>query len=184
MSYSKPRIENLPSDLKEFWCSEAGISKIENLPSGLEIFWCHGTSISKIENLPSGLEIFDCNDELVSKIENLPSGLKKFGCCDSSISKIENLPSGLEEFCCDMINIRFIDNLTKEEYESIFGVFDLKNYNKIKLCQKVVKKWFVKRKKAAKIICNAAENWIWKPIGNDGIIGIRPRLDMRALGIC
>ena len=98
--------------------------------------------------------------------------------------KIENLPSRLKEFWYDTRNIKFIDIITKEEYKFLFGRFDLKVYNKIKLIQNVVRKWVLRRKKAAKVICNAAENWVWKPIGDDGIIGIRPRLDMRTLGIC
>jgi len=39
------------------------------------------------------------------------------------------------------------------------------------------------KKKAALVITKGCHNWVWKPRCKDGTIGIRPRLDMKELGI-
>lgn len=39
-----------------------------------------------------------------------------------------------------------------------------------------------RRKRAARIITQACHNWVWKPICNDGKMGVRIRLDIAELG--
>ncbi|ARR74948.1 hypothetical protein SAGO17_0028 [Mimivirus AB-566-O17] len=51
------------------------------------------------------------------------------------------------------------------------------------IIQNVYKSHYTIRKVAATKITNACHNWVWKPYCNDFSIGIRPRLDMIALGI-
>ena len=55
------------------------------------------------------------------------------------------------------------------------------NQKRIRMCQQQAKKWYSKRVLAAKIITNGCHNWIWKPMCNDGTIGIRPKLDAEFL---
>lgn len=38
---------------------------------------------------------------------------------------------------------------------------------------------YIQRRK----LLEASHNWVWKPKCNDGTIGIRPRLDMKELGL-
>jgi hypothetical protein len=49
---------------------------------------------------------------------------------------------------------------------------------KIIICQRYIKYWFARRKRKAIIITRACHNWVWKPICNDGTLGIRLRLDL------
>jgi hypothetical protein len=60
------------------------------------------------------------------------------------------------------------------------------SYNEYQMCmkiKKVYKRHYNKRKEAANVINRGCHNWVWKPECKDGTIGIRPRLDMKYLGI-
>ena len=49
--------------------------------------------------------------------------------------------------------------------------------------QRAYLRHYTKRRVAARKITRACHAWIWKPKCKDGTIGIRPRLDMKELGI-
>jgi hypothetical protein len=72
--------------------------------------------------------------------------------------------------------IKFIDNVEKERIS-----FTLKGYQSVRRIQKRMKRRYKKAK--AIIIQRGCHNWIWKPLCNDGTVGIRPRLDTEALGL-
>jgi hypothetical protein len=76
-----------------------------------------------------------------------------------------------------------VDNVTKARYQEFFGEFDVRDYTKIKKCQRVVTSWYWKRKRKAKLISNAVHDWIWKPLCRDGKFGVRLRLDTKELGL-
>jgi hypothetical protein len=56
-------------------------------------------------------------------------------------------------------------------------------YKSARRIQRVYLRHYTKRKAAATKITRGCHNWVWKPMCKDGSIGIRPRLDMAALGI-
>jgi hypothetical protein len=76
-----------------------------------------------------------------------------------------------------------VDNVTIERYKKFFGYFDVRDYTKIKKCQRVVIKWYWRRKRKARVVCNAIHDWIWKPICRDWTFGVRLRLDTKELGL-
>jgi Leucine-rich repeat (LRR) protein len=168
------KIENLPDSLLDFECDFNRITKIENLPEGLQKFDCCDNPITKIENLPKGLRVLGCYGNQITKIENLPKGLQVFNCYNQ-ITKIENLPIGLQEFYYDSCPITHIDNVEISRVK-----FTLVGYSSIKRIQR---RLALHRKSSVFIIQNELHVWIWKPKCNDGMIGIRPRLDMEILGI-
>jgi len=49
--------------------------------------------------------------------------------------------------------------------------------------QRAYLRHYTRRKAAARKIVEGCHNWVWKPKCKDGTIGIRPRLDLRELGI-
>jgi len=51
----------------------------------------------------------------------------------------------------------------------------------VKRIQRMYQRHYTTRKVTAIKICNAALNWVWKPICKDGAMGIRLRLDMKDL---
>ena len=160
------------------------LEKIENLPESLQEFNCGDNEIFKIENLPGNLQEFHCDFNRITKIENLPeSSLKFFFCPSNRITKIENLPESVQVFWFGGNPIEFVDNVSLERYEKFFGEFHVKTYTKIKKIQRIIRKWYWRRKRKAIIISRATYNWVWKPMCADGTIGIRPRLDMGFLGI-
>jgi hypothetical protein len=55
--------------------------------------------------------------------------------------------------------------------------------NDIIICQRQVRKWYARRKRKAMIISRASHNWVWKPICNDGTMGIRVKLDLEHLKV-
>ena len=154
------------------------VSKIENLPKYLKEFDCSYSQVSKIENLPEFLDVFNCSLTRVSKIENLPESLKVFHFCSAKLTKIENLPIGLQQIDYSFNIIKFIDNVENERIS-----FTLKGYQSIRRIQKRIKRRYKTKIKAMIVIQRGCHNWIWKPLCNDGTIGIRPRLDMIDLGI-
>jgi Leucine-rich repeat (LRR) protein len=169
----KTKIEDLPHTLQKFYCSGNSITKIENLPHTLKQFYCGGNGVTKIENLPHTLTQFYCGGNGVTKIENLPHTLKQFYCIGNSITKIENLPDSLQVFYYWGNPIQFVDNVTIERYKKFFGYFGVSDYTKIKKCQRVVIKWYWRRKRSARVVCNAVHDWIWKPLCRDGSYGVR-----------
>jgi hypothetical protein len=76
-----------------------------------------------------------------------------------------------------------VDNVTIKRYKKFFGEFDVTKYTKIKKCQRVVIKWYHRRKKSAKVISNTVHDWVWKPLCRDGKFGVRLRLDTKELGL-
>jgi hypothetical protein len=74
--------------------------------------------------------------------------------------------------------VKLIDNIEKERVK-----FTLKGYQVVRRIQKRIKRRHANKVKAMTIIQKGCHNWIWKPLCNDGTIGIRPRLDMIDLGI-
>ena len=141
---------------------------------------CDFTLINKIENLPENLEYFSCSFTQVNKIQNLPSSLLYFNFVDTNISIIENLPLCLQTIHFTKHHIRFIDNIPFEWFD---GQFTLKKYNTIKRIQIKIKKRFILKNKATRIIQYACENWIWKPICKDGKMGINCRLSIKSLNL-
>ena len=65
---------------------------------------------------------------------------------------------------------KYVEHKTWEDY-----------INKVMLCQRQIKKWFARRKRKATIISRHCHDWVWKPVCNDGKIGIRLRLDLKYL---
>jgi hypothetical protein len=173
----------LPHALHDFRCNSNEIIKIENLPKSLKIFCCNDNEITKIENLPESLEYFYCKFNEIIKIENLPRSLIVFICSENNLTKIENLPESLQVFHYEDNTIQFVDNVVIERYEVLFDTFDVKDYTKIKKCQRIMVKWFHRRKRKALIISNAVHDWIWKPLCRDGSYGVRLRLDIKELGL-
>jgi hypothetical protein len=102
---------------------------------------------------------------------------------NNRITKIENLPESLQKFYCDSNQIQFVDNVTIHDYEKFFGRFNVRDYTKIKKCQRVMTKWFHRRKRKACVIQRVLENWIWKPVCRDGTYSVRLRLDTKELGL-
>jgi hypothetical protein len=93
------------------------------------------------------------------------------------------LPESLKLFIFDDNRIQFVDNLGIDEYKLVFGEFYVKDYTNIKKCTRIVDFWYKTHQEAALVITRNCHNWIWKPLCNDGTIGIRPRLDTLELGI-
>ncbi|KAJ3382203.1 hypothetical protein HDU92_004887, partial [Lobulomyces angularis] len=112
-------------------------------------------------------------------LENLPNSLRVIDCIrNSRIKKIENLPFGLTTFSYVRYFVREIDNISMNEIN-----FSLLGYQSLKRVQKRLKMRYSAIRRAAKVIHAGCFNWIWKPICNDGSIGIRPRLDLNYFGI-
>jgi hypothetical protein len=129
------------------------------------------------------LKEFVCWGNNITKIENLPDSLEKFHCWENNIKKIENLPESLQDFCYTGSQVQFVDNVTIERYKKFFSEFEIEDYTKIKKCQRVVIKWYYRRKRKAKLVSNAVHNWVWKPLCRDGSYGVRLRLDTKELGL-
>ena len=125
----------------------------------------------------------DKSSQGLTRIENLPDSLQEFNCGYNGITRIENLPDSLQQFRYYNNPIEFVDNLGINEYKSVFDYFRVKDYTNIKKCSRTITNYKKRQKEAATVITQGCHNWIWKPLCNDGTIGIRPRLDTRDLGI-
>ena len=170
----KKRDENING----FICSYNEISKIDCSYNRISKIDCSYNGITKIENLPETLHVFDCIHNKISKIENLSNTLQTFYCWDNQITKIENLPSTLQNFYCAGNPIEFVDNV---QFNSIN--FTLKGYQAIKRIQKRMKRRYRKKFEAANIIQRGCHNWLWKPICNDGTLGINCRISIKELNM-
>ena len=153
-------------------------TKIENLPDNLKEFNCSCNGITKIENLPENLQEFYCSHNGITKIENLPKNLQEFYCSRNGITKIENLPKNLKNFNCSWEKIEYFDNIPISELNNWKNI---KWYQNIKKFQRRCRASYQIRNKAASIIQKGCENWLWKPICNDGTIGIIPLLEYKKI---
>ena len=154
------------------------LTKIQNLPTNL-IFINYGyNNITEIQNLPHTLQYFGCYCNKIKKIKNLPNSLQIFQCNQNEITKIENLPSGLKEFHYKYNPIQYVDNISINWFNERGG-FNLKWYNNIKYLQRRIKLRFKKKDISVRIIQKGCHNWLYKPLCNDGTIGIVPRLFMK-----
>ena len=167
--FSGEKLNNVNHEIIILNCDKSNIQKIENLNSNLLELMCDFTLIKKIENLPTKLEFFSCSFTEINKIENLPVSLLHFYFIDTDITIIENLPKYLKTIQYSNERIKFIDSIPIDWFN---GKFTLKNYNIIKRIQRKIKKTLILKNKSARIIQNGCENWLWKPICNDGKIGI------------
>jgi hypothetical protein len=61
--------------------------------------------------------------------------------------------------------------------------YSYKQYQMAMKIKQFYKKRHSRRKHYANIINHGCHNWVWSPKCKDGTIGIRPRLDIQALGI-
>jgi len=77
---------------------------------------------------------FNCTFNQIKNLElNLPEFLKTFDCRFNQIKNLElNLPENLQEFYCSYNQIQFVDNVSLEEYQRLFGKFDLNIYKLLK----------------------------------------------------
>ena len=175
-------IENLPDQLRIFDCRYNQIYVIDNLPKTLHLFFCDGNLITKIERLPDTLHTFSCQRNLITKIERLPDTLHTFSCQGNRLTKIENLPRYLQVFYCWNNPITYVDNIPIGWFTERGG-FILKWYNIIKKLQRRMKKRFLKKNQAARIIQKNCENWLWKPICSDGKFGINVCVSLKDLQI-
>lgn len=66
--------------------------------------------------------------------------------------------------------------MTRAIYNSFFN-------HKAKIIQKRYRYHHFRRCKAIIKIQRCCHNWVWKPLCKDGTVGIRPRLDMKILGL-
>jgi hypothetical protein len=91
---------------------------------------------------------------------------------DNNITEInwEGAPSSLTN-----VYLYFGNRITK--------IIKLKEYISARRIQRGYLRHYTKRKVAAIKITSHCHAWVWKPMCKDGSIGIRPRLDMAALGI-
>ena len=172
------KIENLPNNLTEFWCSGNQIQKIENLPNLLTTFWCYDNKIQKIENLPKLLTKFYCGGNQIQKIENLPNLLTNFGCDSNQIQKLENLPLGLKYFSYYDNPIVSVDSVSDKEVK-----FKISNYSNFKRIQNRIKRNFKRRETAAKIIQKGTYNWVFKAVCKDSKLGINFKLGLKELQV-
>lgn len=60
---------------------------------------------------------------------------------------------------------------------------EFKEYKAARRIQRAYLRHYTRRKVAARKIIEGCHAWVWKPICQDGTIGIRPRLDTRELGL-
>jgi hypothetical protein len=131
--------------------------------------------ISVLENLPYSLFILDIRDTVISKIQNLPNTLHSLDMVGTRIQVIENLPMTLRWIDYDEDFNGSVDNIPASSIN-----FKIHGYNGIKRIQKRVKKLYNEQRI---IISYTLHDWIWKPLCNDGTIGLRPRLDTEFLGL-
>lgn len=164
------KIENLCDELTHLDCYGNLISKIENLPNKITYLNLCDNEIRQIENIPNDIIYLNLSHNYISKIENLPNTLNYLNIYNNkSITVIENLPNNLKLFQYNIDKIKFIDNIPINWFG---GKFILKNYNIIKRIQRKIKNRLILKNKSARIIQNGCENWLWKPICNDGKMSI------------
>lgn len=94
-SWEIERIENLPSNLEDFYVNNNNIQNIENLPKGLKNLEINSNRIKRLENLPETIQRLYINNNQVQKIENLPQNLQWLDIGDNEIQQLKNLPSNL-----------------------------------------------------------------------------------------
>ena len=148
--------EGAPSSLREVYLSDNNIR---------EMNW---------EGAPSSLTYVNLSDNNIREMnwEGAPSSLKNVNLSDNNITEInwEGAPSSLTN-----VYLYFGNRITK--------IIKLKEYISARRIQRGYLRHYTKRKVAAIKITSHCHAWVWKPMCKDGSIGIRPRLDMAALGI-
>ena len=170
------KIENLNENLEELNVGNTDVFKIENLNNKLKILNLSYTNISKIENLNKNLEKLIIIDTDISKIENLNIHLQKLYIQATKITKLENLPYlNLLIFLKD--EIKFVDNVSVNDIN--FEKFNIQRYNIIRKLQRRMKIRYRIKTEKIKIIQKCCENWLFKPICDDGTIGISLRIGLR-----
>ena len=107
--------------------------------------------------------------------------LVSFSCHYNPITQIKNLPYSLRELYLIFGKITHVDNLEISHFKN--KNFILKKYQVFRRFQLRLKLLHMKKVRAIKTIQNACHNWIFAPCCRDDNLGIRPRLDLLALGI-
>jgi hypothetical protein len=145
----------------------------EGAPNSLQTVYLNGTQITEMnwEGAPSSLREVFLRGNHITKMnwEGAPSSLHTVNLRYNQITEMnwEGAPSSL----------RIV-------YLSGNGNGDtIKKYISARRIQRVYLRHYTKRKVAAIKITSHCHAWVWKPKCKDGSVGIRPRLDMAALGI-
>ena len=146
----------------------------EGAPSSLEFVYLHNNQITEMnwEGAPSFLKYVFLNGNQITEMnwEGAPSSLEYVTLSNNQITEMnwEGAPGSLREVYL------WGNGNTKKE---------IKEYISARRIQRGYLRHYTKRKVAAIKITSHCHAWVWKPMCKDGSIGIRPRLDMAALGI-
>lgn len=165
---------------KSIDCSGNHIYRIDKLYEGLENLICSFNRINKIENLPNTLKTLDISYNRICEIDKLPEGLLMLDCRMNHIKHMKNIPKTLIYLYCDWRVITKIDNVDKSRlnFDYDYTKF-MKQYNIIRKLQRRIKINYKKKNKSARIIQKGCEDWLWKPVCNDGNMGINVRIGFR-----
>ena len=193
------RIVNLPESLEELGCPGTLASSRINLPNLTKLF-CRFSVFEKltVSNLRS-LTLLNYHKDHdgglvdLSELEVL-TDLCILHCGDIDCLK---LPKHVERIVIRASRIALVYGTTLHlksiivKQNGSISMVDCLKYSDnlvdhmiplIKLISRV-KKWYKKKKQAMIIIERNLFNWVWKPVCNDGTLGVRPRLDIRQLGL-
>jgi hypothetical protein len=168
-------IGKLAASLHTLDCRHNQITHLENLPASLHTLECCWNRITRLEKLPASLHTLHCDWNHITRLEKLPASLHTLHCRQNQITRLENLPATLVELFFDCETIQYVDGLDWIYFSRITKF--LSTYQLIRRYQirwRLSRKW--RRERAAKRIQKALEPWLWKPLCNDGQMGINVRL--------
>jgi hypothetical protein len=154
----------------------------DGCPSGLHTIDLSGNQLSSFswDGCPRGLHTISLSDNQLSTLswDGCPSGLHTIHLWDlSDLHTIHLWKNKLNFLSWDGCPL----NLDSRFYFD--NEYSYKEYQMAMKIKHFYKKRHARRKYSANIINSGCYNWVWKPKCKDGSIGIRPRLDMFALGI-
>jgi hypothetical protein len=125
------RIDNLPPNLTDFFCSNNKISCIENLPANLKYLFCSNNIITIINNLPPNLISFDFSNNSMNTMPLLPMTLQHLNYSNNPIP-LDSLPKLFRRASCDdqaqnclpyeLMNWRILNATVKDTSLKITGM--------------------------------------------------------------
>jgi hypothetical protein len=179
------------------WDNELGSFSWENSPRSLHTISLGSNGLSSFswKNSPRNLHNIDLGDNELCyfSFDNVPGTLQYLDiqCNELCSFSWENAPP-------DLRNINLWDNpgignlssfsfngcpLNLSECKFSYTTYSYKQYQMAMKIKRFYKKRHIRRKYCANVITRGCHNWVWKPKCKDLTIGIRPRLDMLALGV-
>jgi hypothetical protein len=195
-------INNLPDTIEYFYCSHNLIHTITYISKNLKYIDCSYNKLTCLDFLINLRNIekiychYNCLQNIPKKLRNVyvldvsynsdikhipydfPNTIYDLNIKGTSIERLENINSEDIYIHYDE-KLKYIDNIEIKWLKHI--LFTWKRYIILKKYQRKIKRRYLQKVSAIKIIQNGCHNWIWKPKCKDGTLGIRLRLDCKYL---